>query len=174
MDITEATMRGGLSDCLKATLDKSNIPTYVGIGGGLVAGNAVGKKLQSFYDNSVDVGVTPNKWIQFGARTAGRLLASGVLCAISGSLDGEVKETMQMGAVGAAGFVAIDTLRTFGAGDSWIDDYLTLQGPVTVRRATRISRATPRPVALQSGRPAMETAALQPEGALMRTASLRV
>ena len=181
VDITEATARGGLGDCLKATLDKDNLPTYVGIGSGLIAGNAVGKKLQSYYDNSVDVGVTPNKWIQLGARTAGRLFTSGVICAVSGSLEGSTKEVAQMAAVGSTGFVAIDTVRTFGqdpgvADPSWIDDYLTLDVPsrrAVVRVPQRVnSRATPRPVALQ--RPAMESAALQPEGAITRTASLRV
>lgn len=174
VDITEATMRGGLGECLKATLDKDNLPTYVGIGAGLIAGNAVAKKLQSYYDNNVDA---PNKWVQLGTRTAGRLVASGVLCAVSGSMSGSTKEALQMAAVGSTGFVAIDAVRTLGkdpaaTDQSWIDDYLTLQVPT--RRAVRVSRARPsgRPVALE--RPAMESAALQPSGTMTRTASLRV
>lgn len=184
VDITEASMRGGLTECLTATFDPENLPTYVGIGGGLVAGNAVGKKLQSWYDNSVDTAETPNRWIQLGIRTLGRLATSGGLCAVSGSLDGNAKEGMQMAAVGSSGFIVIDIVRELGrdpasTDPSWIDDYLTLQVPT--RRAVRVSQravrrtvplAAPRPVALQ--RPAMESAALQPEGALMRTASLRV
>ena len=184
VDITEASMRGGLADCLKATLDPENLPTYAGIGGGLVAGNAVGKKLQSWYDNSLDVGDTPNRWIQLGIRTLGRLATSGGLCAISGSLEGNVKEGMQMAAVGSSGFIAIDVVRELGRDPgspepSWIDDYLTLQVPTrravrTPQRAVRrtVPLAAPRPVVLQ--RPAMESAALQPEGAVTRTASLRV
>jgi hypothetical protein len=180
VDITEATMRGGLGDCLKATLDKDNLPTYVGLGGGLIAGNAVGKKLQSWYDTSLDVGAVPNKWVQLAARTAGRLATSGVICAVSGSLEGSVKETAQMAAVGSTGFVAIDAVRTFGQDPgvpdpSWIDDYLTLQVPTRrAVRVSRVSRAAPRPVALQDGRPAMESAALQPQGVMTRAASLRV
>lgn len=186
VDITEASMRGGLTECFTATFDPENLPTYVGIGGGLVAGNAVGKKLQSWYDNSVDTAETPNRWIQLGIRTLGRLATSGVLCAASGSYDKEsaIKEGIQMAAVGSSGFIAIDIVRELGrdpasADPSWIDDYLTLQVPT--RRAVRVPQravrrtvplAAPRPVALQ--RPAMESAALQPEGALMRTASLRV
>lgn len=185
VDITEASMRGGFADCLKATLDPENLPTYAGIGGGLVAGNAVGKKLQSWYDNSIEVGVDPNRWVQLGIRTLGRLATSGGLCAISGSLDGNVKEGMQMAAVGSSGFILIDVIRELGRDPgspdpSWIDDYLTLQ-QVPTRRAVRVPQravrrtvplAAPRPVALQ--RPAMESAALQPEGAVTRTASLRV
>ena len=186
VDITEATMKGGLGDCLKATLHADNVPTYVGIGTGLIAGNAVGKKLQSWYDNSLDAADVPNKWVQLAARTAGRLGMSGLLCAASGSTEGATKETLQMAAVGSVGFVAVDTIRTFGqdpgAEDpSWIDDYLTLQVPT--RRAVRVpqravSRVAPRPVTLQRPvalqRPAMESAALQPQGAVTRTASLRV
>lgn len=181
VDISEATLRGGLGDCLKATLDKDNLPTYVGIGSGLIAGNVVGKKLQSWYDNSLVEGDVPNKWVQLGARTAGRLVTSAAICAVSGSFEGDMKETAQMAAVGSTGFVAIDTVRTFGQDPgqpdpSWIDEYLTLDVPsrrAVVRVPQRFnSRATPRPVALQ--RPAMESAALQPEGAITRTASLRV
>jgi len=179
VDITEATMRGGVSECLQATLHKDNLPTYVGIGGGLIAGNALGKKIQSWYDNSVETGVDPNKWVQLIARTTGRLVTSGLLCAVAGSLDGEAKEALQMAAVGSTGFVAIDALRTVGAGESWVDDYLTLQAPVRRAMPRRVQpgrvqpvRAAPRPVALQ-GRPAMESAALAPQP-LMRTASLRV
>lgn len=177
VELTEATMRGGVSDCLKATLHKDNLPTYVGIGGGLVVGNAVGKKLQSYYDNTfyvdgdptkglIDEAKVPGKWVQLAARTAGRLAASGLLCALGGSLEGDAKETMQMAAVGSAGFVVIDAARTLGKGESWVDDYLTLEVPVrrAVRRAPQRTpqRAAPiRPVALQ-GRPAMEAAALAP------------
>jgi len=176
MEITEASMRGGVGECLKATLDKDNLPTYVGIGGGLVAGNFVGKKLQSYYDNSVAVDVVPNKWVQLAARTAGRLVTSGLLCAVSGSVEGEMKETMQMAAVGSTGFVVIDAVRTVGAGTTWIDDYLTLQAPVrrAVVQQRAGSRAQIRPVALQ-GRPAMEAAALAPRGTgrpMMETAAL--
>lgn len=185
--IIEETARGNLSECLKATLDKDNLPTYVGIGSGLIAGNAVGKKLQSWYDNSVDVGVTPNRWVQLGVRTTGRLVTSGLICAVSGSLGEGMKETAQMAAVGSTGFIAIDVVRELGRDPdlpdpSWIDDYLTLQVPArravvrTPQRANAraVPRVTPapRPVALQ--RPAMESAALQPEGAITRTASLRV
>lgn len=185
MEIDDKTMAKGLKDCLSKTLHTDNLPTYVGIGGGLVAGNAVGKKLQSWYDNSMEVGTAPNRWVQLAIRTAGRLMTSGAICAVSGSLEGDTKEVAQMAAVGSIGFVAIDVVREFGrdpAGTdpSWIDDYLTLSVP-TRRAVARApmrnnarpgSRASPRPVALQ--RPAMETAALQPDGALMRTASLRV
>ena len=185
VDITEASMKGGIADCLMATVDPDNLPTYVGLGGGLIAGNAVGKKLQSYYDNSVEAGVDPNRWIQLGIRTIGRLTTSGLLCSVSGSFDDKAKEGMQMAAIGSTGFIIIDVIRELGrdpaeAEPSWIDDYLTLQVPT--RRAVRrnVNRAaprmmplgTPRPVALQ--RPAMESAALQPEGALIRTASLRV
>lgn len=184
MEIDDKTMGKGLKECLSSTLHTSNIPTYVGIGGGLVAGNAVAKKLESWYDNSMDAGVNPNRWVQLGIRTAGRLLTSGAVCAVSGSLENAAKEIAQMGAVGAAGFVAIDIARELGrdpagADPSWIDDYLTLQVPA--RRAVRaplrsnvknVSRTTPRPVALN--RPAMESAALNPPGAMTRTASLRV
>jgi len=179
MDITEATMRGGIGECLNATLHKDNIPTYVGIGGGLVLGNAVGKKMQSWYDN---YSATPNRFVQLGIRTVGRLVTSGAICAFGGSYTGTTKEALQMAAVGSAGFIPIDLVRELGsdpnqATPSWIDDYLTLQVPT--RKAVRVSqrsvqRAASRPVALQNGRPAMESAALQPEGALMRTASLRV
>lgn len=192
MEIDDRTMATGLKDCLSSTLHKSNIPTYVGIGGGLVAGNAVGKKLESFYNNSVDVGATPDRWIQLIIRTAGRLLTSGTICAVSGSLEDDMKEIAQMGAVGAAGFVVIDIIRELGrdpnvADPSWIDDYLTLQVPARravprgapragvrtpARAAPRASRV--RPVALQ-GRPAMEAAALAPRGdgrPMMETAAL--
>ena len=186
VDITEASMKGGIVDCLTATVDPDNLPTYVGLGGGLIAGNAVGKKLQSYYDNSVDVGDVPDRWIQLGIRTLGRLTTSGLLCSVSGSFDDKAKEGMQMAAIGSTGFIIIDIIRELGrdpdaADPSWIDDYLTLQVPVRrasvvrgrPRSAPRAMLSTaPRPVTLQ--RPAMESAALQPEGALMRTASLRV
>ena len=131
------------------------------------------------YDDNLDVGEDPDKWIQLVLRTVGRLTTSGLICAVSGSLEGDAKEAMQMAAVGSTGFVVIDTVRTFGTGSeddgsdaSWIDDYLTLQGPVKTRRAVARApqrapqRAIPRtaqvrPVALQ-GRPAMEAAALAP------------
>lgn len=185
VDITEASMKGGIKECFTATLHADNIPTYVGISSGLIAGNAIAKKLQSFYDNSVEVGVTPNRWMQLGIRTAGRLLASGTICAVSGSLEGTMKEGSQMAAVGSAGFVVIDAIRELGrdpaaADPSWIDDYLTLQVPTrrAVRVEQRVPRASPRPVAFERPvalqRPAMESAALQPQGAVTRTASLRV
>jgi len=194
VDITEATMRGGITDCLKATLHQDNLPTYLGIGGGLIAGNAVGKKLQSFYDNSVDVADVPNRWVQLVARTSGRLLTSGAVCALAGSAEGEMKEGLQMAAVGSIGFVMVDLVRELtkpaaGEEPSWVVDYLTLQGRPTARRAVPRSRPinraprstvlegrpvtqTSRPVALE-GRPAMESAALTAQP-LMRTASLRV
>ena len=184
VDITEASMRGGLGDCLKATLHKDNLPTYVGLGGGLIAGNAVGKKLQSYYDNSVDVGAVPNRWLQLAIRTTGRLVTSGLVCAVSGSMEGTTREALQMAAVGSTGFVAVDVLRELGSDPdkpvpSWIDDYLTLQVPArravprAVNRRVAPRSTSVRPVALQS-RPAMESAALQPQGAITRTASLRV
>lgn len=186
VDITQATMKGGVADCLKATLHQDNLPTYLGIGGGLLAGNAVGKKLQSWYDNSMEVGEVPNRWVQLVARTAGRLGTSGMVCALAGSADGEMKEGLQMAAVGSIGFVAVDIVRELtkpaaGEEPSWVVDYLTLQGKPTARRAVPRSRPvnrTPRstvlegrPVALE--RPAMESAALAPQP-LMRTASLRI
>lgn len=187
MDITEATMRGGVSECLNATLHKKSIPTYVGVGSGLVLGNAVGKKLSSFYeqkfysdyDNKIldDPSETPDRWVELGLRTVGRLVTSAAICAVSGSYEGDMKDGMKMAAVGSTGFVVIDIVRELGsdpdeATPSWIDDYLTLQGPVPTRRAVARApqrapqRATPRtaqvrPVALQ-GRPAMEAAALAP------------
>lgn len=189
VDITEASVKGGITECLTATVHADNIPTYAGIGSGLIAGNAVGKKLQSFYDNSVEEGTIPNRWLQLGIRTAGRLITSGAICAFSGSYerDSKMKEGLEMAAVGSAGFIVIDAVRELGrdpgAEDpSWIDDYLTLQVPRrrAVRNSTvsqRTMRASPRPVSMQRPvalqRPAMESAALQPEGALMRTASLR-
>jgi len=194
VDITQATMKGGVMDCLQATLHQDNIPTYLGIGGGLIAGNMVGKKIEDIYNDTKEVGEVPDRWVQLIARTTGRLLTSGMVCALAGSADGEMKEGLQMAAVGSVGFVAVDIIRELTKPDvgeeaSWIVDYLTLQGRPTTRRAVPRSRLvnresrqmalenrspvrTPRPVAMQ-GRPAMESAALAPQP-LMRTASLRI
>lgn len=191
MEISKATRDAGFVDCLSATVHKDNIPTYVGIGGGLIGGNAVGKAIDNYYvDNSDD----PNRWLSLVLRTTGRAVISAGACALSGSYEegsGE-KKTLQMAAVGSLGFVAIDIIREFGrdpdgADPSWIDDYLTLQVPRR-RAVTRPSRGTPvraaprpvslqdnRSVALQNARPAMEAAALAPRGdgrPMMETASL--
>ena len=182
MQIDRATGTTGFMDCLSSTVHKDNIPTYVGIGGGLVLGNAAGKMIDNYYvDNSDD----PNRWLSLILRSTGRAIVSAATCALSGSYedDSGEKKILQMAAVGSLGFVAIDAIRELGrdpdgVDPSWIDDYLTLQVParraVTRRTVTRpVSLQNTRAVALQ--RPAMEAAALAPRpggGPIMETASL--
>ena len=157
VELTSATGRAGLEGCVKAATSPENIPTYAGLGAGIIGGNIVAKELDKMYTTDR---VDPNKAVSLLIRTAGRLLTSVGACAISGSLEGPVQTGAESAAIGSAGMIAVDIIKTFGPGETlknWAD--LSIDVPQRRYVAPRTIRATSRPVALQ-GRPAMESAAL--------------
>lgn len=171
VELTTATGRAGLKGCVDAAASLDNIPTYAGIGVGLISGNVVAKELEKLYtDKIVEDGKVPNSAIQFGIRSVGRLLTSAGMCALSGSLEGKYQVATENAAIGSAGMIAVDLVKSYFPSDT-VKDWADLQGVPTRRYVPTTVRAQPRPVALQ--RPAMESAALAPK-TLMRTASLRV
>lgn len=188
VELTNVTGRAGLEGCLKAATSPDNIPTYAGLGVGIISGNVVAKESDKLYTNTFYVngdpaqglktaGSEPNKGISFLIRSAGRLVASVGLCAVSGSLEGNVQTGAESAAIGSAGMIAVDLVKTYGPGET-LKDWADLSIDVPQRRyaAPRTIRATSRPVALQ-GRPAMEAAALEarPNSAgkpMMETAAL--
>ena len=171
VELTIATGRAGIKGCIDAAASPDNIPTYTGIGLGLISGNVVAKELEKLYtDKVVEDGKVPNSMIQFGIRSVGRLLTSAGMCAISGSLEGKAQVATENAAIGSAGMIAVDAIKSYFPNET-VKNWADLQGVPTRRYVPTTVRAQPRPVALQ--RPAMESAALAPK-TLMRTASLRV
>lgn len=172
VELTSASGRAGIEGCLKAASSPENIPTYAGLGAGLIGGNVVAKELEKLYtDKVIEDGKVPSGAIQFGIRTVGRLLTSTGACALSGSLDGDMKTAVESAAMGSAGMIAVDLVKSYFPSDT-VKNWADLQGVPTRRYVPTTVRA--RPVALQAGvRPAMESAALAAKP-LMRTASLRV
>lgn len=173
VELTAATGRAGIKGCLEAAASPDNIPTYAGIGAGLIGGNVMAKEIEKLYtDKKVEANEEPNTAIQFGLRSLGRLLTSAGACALSGSLEGKMKTVVENAAVGSAGMIAVDLVKSYAPGET-LKDWADLQG-VPARRYVRPTvRAQPRPVALQAPRPAMESAALATKP-LLQTASLRV
>jgi len=171
VELTTATGRAGIEGCFKAAASPDNIPTYAGLGAGLIGGNVVAKEVEKLYtDKKVEAGEVPNAMIQFGLRSVGRLLTSAGACALSGSLEGSIREATESAAIGSAGMIAVDLVKSYFPSDT-VKNWADLQAVPTRRYVPTTVRAQPRPVALQ--RPAMESAALAPK-ALTRTASLRV
>lgn len=169
VELTSVTGRAGLEGCLKAAASPENIPTYAGLGAGLIGGNVVATELEKLYTNKViEDDKVPSGAIQFGIRTVGRLLASTGACALSGSLDGDMRTAVESAAMGSAGMIVVDLIKSYAPGET-LKDWADLQGVPTRRYVPTTVRT--RPVALQ--RPAMESAALAAKP-LMRTASLRV
>ena len=157
VELTTATGRAGVKGCLEAAASPDNIPTYAGLGVGLIGGNIVAKELEKIYTNKVvGDGNEPNSAIQLGIRSIGRLLTSATLCAVSGSFEGKIREGMESAAMGSAGMILVDGIKTYGG--ETLGNYADLQG-VPSRRFVVPNTTRVRPVALQ-GRPAMESAAL--------------
>ena len=171
VELTTVTGRAGIKGCVEAATSPDNIPTYAGIGAGLISGNVVAKELEKLYtDKVVEDGKVPNTAVQFGIRSVGRLLTSAGMCALSGSLEGKAQIATENAAIGSAGMIAVDLVKSYFPSDT-VKNWADLQGVPTRRYVPTTIRAQPRPVALQ--RPAMESAALAAKP-LMRTASLRV
>ena len=171
VELTTVTGRAGIKGCVEAATSADNIPTYACIGAGLISGNVVAKELEKLYtDKVVEDGKVPNTMVQFGIRSVGRLLTSAGMCALSGSLEGKAQVATENAAIGSAGMIAVDLVKSYFPSDT-VKNWADLQGVPTRRYVPTTVRAQPRPVALQ--RPAMESAALAAKP-LMRTASLRV
>lgn len=167
VELTSATGRAGLEGCVKAATSPENIPTYAGLGAGIIGGNIVAKELDKMYttDNA-----EPSKTVSLLIRSAGRLLASVGACALGGSLEGTMQTGVQSAAIGSAGMIAVDVLKTYTEAGTTLNDWADLSldvpqrryvAPRTIRAAPQMRNGVARPVALQ-GRPAMESAALAP------------
>jgi len=137
VELTTATGRAGFKGCFEAATDVSNIPTYAGIGTGLIVGNVVGKEFDKLYSDKIakiPEGAEPTameSFLKFTARSAGRLVASAGLCALSGSLSGDIQKAVEASAIGSAGMIAVDVVKTYAPDP--IGGYADLQS-VPMRR----------------------------------------
>lgn len=188
VELTEEFDRGkaGFKGCIEAATSPDNIPTYAGLGMGMIGGNILAKEIEKIYtEKKIDDGEVPSAAVQFVLRTLGRMVATVGLCGASGSLDGAAKTATENAAIASSGMIFVDLIKSYAPGDT-LKDWADLQGVPTRRYEPRVIRAraqprpavlqTSRPVALQAGRPAMETAALVARpgetGPTMETASL--
>jgi len=141
VELTTVTGRAGFEGCLKAATDPSNVPTYAGIGAGLIVGNVVGKEFDKLYSDKIakiPEGAEPTtaeNFLKFTARSAGRLIASAGLCALSGSLSGDIQKAVESSAIGSAGMIAVDVVKTYAPDP--IGGYADLQAVPSRRYVNR-------------------------------------
>jgi len=168
----------GLQGCFANVTDTKNLPTYVGIGAGMVVANGAANMVEKMYLDATGAVKTPGDIVQFLIRTVTRFGTAGLLCALGGSLPDEglvSKQTTEAAAIGAAGVSVIDLYKEFapvswGGGPGGIAD---LQPPVRAMRPTdsRIqTRQMPRPQPRPQPRPMMESTALNARPMMESTA----
>lgn len=161
VEITGVTAREGIQGCLRTVADVKNAPTYVGIAVGAMGGNVAAGITENMYLKTLG----PNDVGQYLARTTGRLAASAVMCAVSGSFTGDMAEVLESGAVGSAGMVVVDGLKTFapapigGAGGyadlQFIHARKPLGAPAALQVPARVVPTTMPTGGLVGGKPQM-------------------
>ena len=52
VEFTMQTGKAGIQGCLQNVIAQDNIPKYAGIGVGAIAGNAVAKMLENYFESS--------------------------------------------------------------------------------------------------------------------------
>lgn len=109
--------RKGIGGCLQAATSVDNITNYAGIGTGLILGNVLAKEMDKWYSGTLADQANPTsaeKFVQYVARSAGRLVTSAALCTASGGTSKGTKDFLQGAAVGSSGMILVDAVKTYG------------------------------------------------------------